>query len=164
MTRHLTRNLPRLPLIHPLHHSDVLRPFNFHSLEVLLQNIFRRWPPSTHIITKIPTVESSSTRRDFVNKSSINRHAESEFQIFRELVTVFSAQFVFYPQLFNRSCDSGLGHTKLVALFCLAPSGGSGADDLFLQRCENRQRTELIQNHPIPRDFHLSHQSSFGEL
>ena len=133
-------------------------------IEVLLQNI-RRWPPSTYRITKIPTVESSSTRRDFVNKSSINRHAESEFQIFRELVTVLSAQFVFYLQLFNRSCDSGLGHTKLVALFCLAPSGGSGADDLFLQRRENRQRAELIQNYPIPRDFiHLSHQSSLGEL
>ena len=36
LTRHLTRNLPRLPLIQPLHHSDVLRPFNIPLVQVLI--------------------------------------------------------------------------------------------------------------------------------
>ena len=63
------------------------------------------------------------------------------------------------------TCGDEPGHAVSVALLYTAPSGGSGADDLFLQRRKNRQRAELIQNHPIPSDFiHLSHQSSFGEL
>ena len=76
----------------------------------------------------------------------------SEFEICGKLGTVRCQSRVLFPQLPNDAGNGSLGHTKLVALFCLTPSGGSGSDDVLFQRRQKRQRTELVQYHPIPRD------------
>nr|DAQ21141.1 MAG TPA: hypothetical protein [Caudoviricetes sp.] len=59
MTRHLTRNLPRLPLVHPLHHSDVLCPFNIPLVQVLIDGHHGRrrcgsFPPRSACKTGLP--------------------------------------------------------------------------------------------------------------